>query len=149
MQLSLVFSYLKNRKKIAVHIEEFSDKDEIPFVTVQLPVYNELYVIERLIDCIAKFNYPTDKLEIQVLDDSTDETAEIIANKVDYWQKKGVDIQHIQRPERVGFKAGALDYGMKLCKGEFIAIFDADFVPEKDFLLKTIPYFQDEKIGVV
>jgi len=149
VQLSLVFSYLKNRKKIAVHIEEFSDKDEIPFVTVQLPVYNELYVIERLIDCIAKFNYPTDKLEIQVLDDSTDETAEIIANKVDYWQKKGVDIQHIQRPERVGFKAGALDYGMKLCKGEFIAIFDADFVPEKDFLLKTIPYFQDEKIGVV
>ena len=149
VQLSLVFSYLKNRKKIAVHIEEFSDKDEIPFATVQLPVYNELYVIERLIDCIAKFNYPTDKLEIQVLDDSTDETAEIIANKVDYWQKKGVDIQHIQRPERVGFKAGALDYGMKLCKGEFIAIFDADFVPEKDFLLKTIPYFQDEKIGVV
>lgn len=149
VQLTLVFSYLKNRKKIATHLEEFSETDEIPVVTVQLPVYNELYVIERLIDCIAKFNYPADKLEIQVLDDSTDETAEIISKKVASWQKKGVDIQHIQRPERVGFKAGALDYGMKLCKGEFIAIFDADFVPEKDFLLKTIPYFQDEKIGVV
>ena len=149
VQLSLVYSYLKNRKKIAKHIEEFSDTDEIPVVTVQLPVYNELYVIERLIDCVAEFNYPKDKLEIQLLDDSTDETIEIIAKRVKHWQEKGIDIQHIQRPERVGFKAGALDYGMNSCKGEFIAIFDADFVPEKDFLLKTIPYFQDKEIGVV
>ncbi len=149
VQLSLVISYLKNRKKIASHIEVFSETDEIPYVTVQLPVYNELYVIERLIDCAAQFNYPKDKLEIQVLDDSSDETVEIIAKRVAHWQSKGIDIQHIQRPERVGFKAGALDYGMNICKGEFIAIFDADFVPEKDFLLKTIPYFQDEKIGVV
>ncbi|MEN8928726.1 MAG: cellulose synthase family protein, partial [Flavobacteriales bacterium] len=128
---------------------EFADTDEIPMVTVQLPVYNELYVIERLIDCCAQFNYPADKLEIQVLDDSTDETVEIISKRVAHWKNQGVDIHHIQRPERVGFKAGALDYGMNICKGEFIAIFDADFVPEKDFLLKTIPYFQDQEIGVV
>ncbi|MEN8957851.1 MAG: cellulose synthase family protein [Flavobacteriales bacterium] len=149
VQLSLVFSYLKNRKKIAEHLVEFADTDEIPMVTVQLPVYNELYVIERLIDCCAQFNYPADKLEIQVLDDSTDETVEIISKRVAHWKNQGVDIHHIQRPERVGFKAGALDYGMNICKGEFIAIFDADFVPEKDFLLKTIPYFQDQEIGVV
>lgn len=149
VQLSLVYSYLKNRKKIASHIEKFSETDTIPFVTVQLPVYNELYVIERLIDSVANFNYPQDKLEIQILDDSTDETINIISKRVEYWKNKGIDIQHIQREERKGFKAGALDYGMKICKGEFIAIFDADFVPEKDFLLKTIPYFQDKKIGVV
>ncbi|MGB1040039.1 MAG: cellulose synthase family protein [Flavobacteriales bacterium] len=149
VQLSLVYSYLKNRKKIAKQLEEFDKMDEFPHVTIQLPVFNELYVIERLIDAIAKFNYPLDKMEIQVLDDSTDETVEIIKKRVEFWKEKGIDIQQIIRPERIGFKAGALDYGMKICKGEFIAIFDADFVPEEDFLLKTIPYFQDAEIGVV
>lgn len=149
IQLSLVYSYLKNRKRIAQQLNKFSEIKEFPSVTVQLPVYNELYVIERLIDAVANFNYPLDKLEIQVLDDSTDETVDIIAKRVKHWKAKGIDIAQIIRPERIGFKAGALDYGMKQCKGEFIAIFDADFVPEKDFLLKTIPYFQDEKIGVV
>ena len=121
----------------------------LPIVTIQLPVYNEMYVIERLIDAVAKFNYPIDKLEIQVLDDSTDETVEIIAKKVKEWQEKGLDIKQVNRTERIGFKAGALDYGMKECKGEYIAIFDADFVPTPDFLIETIPYFQDKKIGVV
>jgi len=147
--LGLVYSYLKNRKKIATQLTNFKDNTYFPHVTVQLPVYNELYVIERLIDCVANFNYPKDKLEIQILDDSTDETVDIIAKRVAFWKEKGLDITQVIRPERVGFKAGALDYGMKFCKGEFIAIFDADFVPEVDFLLKTIPYFQDEKIGVV
>ena len=149
VQLSLVYSYLKNRKNIAKQLEKFSKIEEYPNITIQLPVYNELYVIERLIDAVANFNYPKDKMEIQVLDDSTDETVEIIAKRTAYWRKKGINISQVIRPKRVGFKAGALDYGMNLCTGEFIAIFDADFVPEADFLLKTIPYFQDEKIGVV
>ena len=149
VQLSLVYSYLKNRKRIAKDLEKFSETEYFPHVTIQLPVYNELYVIERLIDSVANFNYPKDKLEIQVLDDSSDETVEIIAKRVAYWKEKGLDIEQIIRPERVGFKAGALDYGIKRCKGEYIAIFDADFVPEEDFLLKTIPYFQDPEIGVV
>lgn len=149
VQISLVVSYLRNRRKIAKQLTEVESMTEFPQVTIQLPVYNELYVIERLIDAVANFNYPADKLEIQVLDDSTDETVEIISQKVNDWKKKGIDIHHIQRPTRVGFKAGALDYGLKICKGDFIAIFDADFVPEKDFLIKTVPYFQDKKIGVV
>ena len=121
-----------------------------PIVTVQLPVYNEMYVIERLIDAVCQFDYPSHKLEIQVLDDSNDETVVIIANKVAEWQTKGVDIQYIRRDDRKGFKAGALDFGMKQCKGEFIAIFDADFVPEKDFLKKTIfPFVKNDKVGVV
>lgn len=149
VQLSLVYTYLKNRKKIVTQFDTVENLDELPYVTVQLPVYNELYVIERLIDAVANFNYPVDKLEIQVLDDSNDETVEIIRKRVDYWKEKGLDISQVIREDRVGFKAGALDYGMKFCKGEFIAIFDADFVPEPDFLLKTIPYFKDDKIGVV
>ncbi|MCT4579815.1 MAG: glycosyltransferase [Flavobacteriales bacterium] len=125
-------------------------ENNYPKITVQLPVYNEMYVIERLIDAVCQFNYPSDKLEIQVLDDSNDETVVIIANKVAEWQTKGVDIQYIRREDRKGFKAGALDYGLKQCKGEFIAIFDADFVPDSDFLMKTIfPFVKNEKIGVV
>lgn len=149
VQLGLVVSYLRNRKKVAQELSQFSQKPYFPVVTIQLPVYNEMYVIERLIDSVAKFNYPIDKLEIQVLDDSTDETVEIIAKKVKEWQEKGLDIKQVNRTERIGFKAGALDYGMKECKGEYIAIFDADFVPTPDFLIETIPYFQDQKIGVV
>ena len=149
VQLSLVYSYLKNRKKIAKQLSSIAQIDELPLVTVQLPVFNELYVVERLIDTVANLNYPKDKIEIQVLDDSTDETVQIIEKRVSYWQQQGIDIKQIIRPDRVGFKAGALDYGMKISKGEFIAIFDADFVPEKDFLIKTVPYFQDKNIGVV
>lgn len=149
VQLGLVVSYLKNRKKVTSELSEFAKKPYFPAVTVQLPVYNEMYVIERLIDAVAQFNYPKDKLEIQVLDDSMDETVEIIAKKVAFWKEKGLDISQVIRLERIGFKAGALEYGMNQCKGEYIAIFDADFVPSPDFLIETIPYFQDKKIGVV
>ena len=149
VQLSLVIVYLKNRRKIANQVSEPMSVEDLPRVTVQLPIYNELYVIERLIDAVANFNYPKEKLEIQILDDSTDETVEVVKKRVKYWSDKGLDMVQVIRPDRVGFKAGALDYGMNNCKGEFIAIFDADFVPEKDFLLKTVPYFRDEKIGVV
>lgn len=121
----------------------------LPLVTIQLPIYNELYVVERIIDAVCKFDYPLDRLEIQVLDDSTDETVEIIAKKVAYYKQKGFQIEHIQRTNREGFKAGALAYGLKHCKGEFIAIFDADFIPDPNFLNKTISYFTNPKIGVV
>jgi cellulose synthase/poly-beta-1,6-N-acetylglucosamine synthase-like glycosyltransferase len=121
----------------------------LPFVTIQLPLYNELYVVERLIACISKIKYPKDKLEIQVLDDSTDESLALSQKTVLQYQKQGVPIRHITRPTREGFKAGALKYGLESAKGEFIAIFDADFLPQSDWLLKTIPHFEDQKIGVV
>ncbi len=123
--------------------------DEVPYVTIQLPLYNELYVVERLLNNIAEIDYPKDKLEIQVLDDSTDESVESNAELVQALQQKGIDISHIRRTNREGFKAGALKEGLKIAKGEFIAIFDADFLPQKDWLQKTVPYFKDKKIGVV
>jgi len=148
VQLKLAIGYARNRdikrKKPALPDGEW------PHVTVQLPVYNELYVIERLIDAICEFDYPKDKLEIQVLDDSTDESFEVAAKKIAEKQALGIKIHHVKRPERKGFKAGALSYGLDICSGEFVAIFDADFIPRKDFLQKTIPYFYSEgKIGVV
>src|SRR5690554_1402779 len=149
-QLNLLFNYLKARKrdKNAV-VFDFSKEDEIPYVTIQLPVYNELYVMERLLDNIALMDYPKDKLEIQVLDDSTDESFETTAEQIQRLQKSGLDIKHISRVNREGFKAGALKEGLKTAKGEFIAIFDADFLPKKDWLKNTIPYFKDSEIGVV
>lgn len=120
-----------------------------PFVTVQLPIYNELYVIARLIDACAEFDYPKDRFEIHILDDSTDETVEIVAGKVREYQAKGFNIEQIIREERQGFKAGALRDAMPRAKGEFIAIFDADFVPDPAFLQRTIPHFSDPEVGVV
>lgn len=149
-QLNLLFNYLKARKqhKSAI-VFDFSKEEEIPYVTIQLPVYNELYVMERLLDNIALMDYPKDKLEIQVLDDSTDESFETTAEQIQRLQQSGLDIKHISRVKRVGFKAGALKEGLKTAKGEFIAIFDADFLPKKDWLKNTIPYFKDSEIGVV
>ena len=118
-------------------------------VTIQLPLYNELYVVERLINTICKIDYPKDKFEIQVLDDSTDETVSIAARVVEEKRKEGFDISHIQRKNRDGFKAGALKEGLKIAKGEYIAIFDADFIPKKDFLKKTLSFFTNENVGMV
>lgn len=118
-------------------------------VTIQLPLFNELYVVERLIDAVCKIDYPKDKLEIQVLDDSTDETVQIAANMVALKQKEGFDIVHITRVNRQGFKAGALKEGLEKAKGEFVAIFDADFIPKVDFLKKTLKFFSDDKVGMV
>jgi cellulose synthase/poly-beta-1,6-N-acetylglucosamine synthase-like glycosyltransferase len=123
--------------------------DENATVTIQLPLYNELYVAERLINATCEIEYPKDKLEIQVLDDSTDETTEIVANIVKQKQAEGFDIKHIRRGTREGFKAGALKFGLERAKGEFVAIFDADFIPHKDFLKKTLSFFTDEKVGLV
>ena len=149
-QLNLLFNYLKHRNKIDESEKfDFSKSTEIPFVTIQLPVFNELYVMERLLTNIAELEYPREKLEIQVLDDSTDESVEITAQQVSKIKSTGIDIQHIKRTNRQGFKAGALKEGLKIAKGEFIAIFDADFLPASDWLKKTVIYFKDEEIGVV
>lgn len=153
VQIHLVVHYLRARKvrkaKGGPLPELEIPESEFPLVTVQLPIYNEMYVVERLIDSVCEFDYPKDKFEVQVLDDSTDETVQIIANKVKEWADKGFQITHVRRPDRKGFKAGALEYGLKEATGEFIAIFDADFLPEPGFLRKTLPYFTDAKIGVV
>jgi cellulose synthase/poly-beta-1,6-N-acetylglucosamine synthase-like glycosyltransferase len=127
----------------------FQEEILFPKVTIQLPIYNEQYVTERLINKICEIDYPKTLLEIQVLDDSTDETISIAKKSVDAWKSKGIDIVYIHRTNRKGFKAGALEEGLTIAKGEYIAIFDADFLPEKDFLKKTIPYFQNEKVGMV
>ena len=149
-QLNLLFNYLSSKKKEDTCCQfDLSNPDEIPFITIQLPVYNEMYVMDRLLDNIAEIDYPKNKLEIQVLDDSTDETVETTRVHIQALQTKGLDIQHITRTDRSGFKAGALKEGLKIAKGEFIAIFDSDFLPKKDWLKKTVPYFKDEQIGVV
>ncbi|MFN3939648.1 MAG: glycosyltransferase, partial [Chitinophagales bacterium] len=151
-QLSLAIHYLKYKRSLSneeKNIRLNISESAYPEVTVQLPVYNELYVVERLIDAVAAFDYPKDKLQIQVLDDSTDETVDLVAKKVKELQIKGLHIEQIRRADRTGFKAGALQAGLQTAKGEFICIFDADFLPYPDFLLRTIPYFNDPSIGVV
>lgn len=148
VQMSLAVAYIRNRKKVQAEKTPAFDLANAPKVTVQLPMFNEMYVAERIIETCAEFDYPRDKFQIQVLDDSTDETKDIIAAKVAEVAARGINIQHIHRVDRTGYKAGALDAAMDQVEGEFIAIFDADFVPSKDFLLKTMPYFTDE-IGVV
>jgi cellulose synthase/poly-beta-1,6-N-acetylglucosamine synthase-like glycosyltransferase len=142
----MVYHYLKRGRPRAGNLPMSSE----PVVTIQLPVYNELYVVNRLIDAVCSLDYPKEKLEIQVLDDSTDETTELVARKADEYQKHGINIQHIRRGDRTGFKAGALQHGLQSAQGEFVAIFDADFVPRSDFLRNTLPYFFfDEEIGLV
>ncbi len=149
-QLNLLSNYLKAQKKQSQAVKfDFSNPNNIPFVSIQLPVYNEMYVMERLLENISKMDYPKDKLEIQVLDDSTDESLELTQILVKQLKLSGVNIVHIHRTKRTEFKAGALKEGLKVAKGEFIAIFDADFLPRPNWLKETIPYFKDENIGVV
>jgi cellulose synthase/poly-beta-1,6-N-acetylglucosamine synthase-like glycosyltransferase len=148
VQMSLAVSYVRNRKKRKAEQIPTYNEATTPKVTVQLPMFNEMYVAERIIETVAEFDYPRDRFQIQVLDDSTDETKDIIAAKVAEVSVRGINIQHIHRVDRTGYKAGALDAAMDRVEGEFIAIFDADFVPDKDFLKRTMPYFI-EGIGVV
>jgi cellulose synthase/poly-beta-1,6-N-acetylglucosamine synthase-like glycosyltransferase len=146
-QLHLTWLYLRNKNKNKN--AELPALGFEPLVTVQLPIYNEKYVVERLLDAVSQLDYPSARLEIQVLDDSTDDTASIIARKIESFKDLNLKITYLHRDDRVGFKAGALKEGAKRAAGEFIAIFDADFIPEPDFLRKTIGYFQDPSIGVV
>ncbi len=120
-----------------------------PVVTVQLPVYNERLVVERLIDAVAQLDYPAGRLEIQVLDDSADDTRERAAAAVARWRARGLDIRHLRRRRRRGFKAGALAAGLRRARGELIAVFDADFVPRPDFLRRMVPHFEDPEVGMV
>lgn len=149
-QLNLLVNYIKAQKLVDKAPQlDLSNPEEVPYVTIQLPVFNEAYVMERLLDNIAFIDYPREKLEIQVLDDSTDETVETTAAHVKRLAATGLDIVHITRTDRSGYKAGALKEGLEVAKGELIAIFDADFLPDADWLYKTIPYFKDPEIGVV
>ncbi|HWP83322.1 MAG TPA: cellulose synthase family protein [Bacteroidota bacterium] len=142
----MVYHYLKRPRERSNTVALPSE----PVVTIQLPIYNELYVVNRLIDAVCSLLYPKEKLEIQILDDSTDETTEVVAQKVAEYRQRGFDVQHIRRGSRMGFKAGALQYGLERARGEFIAIFDADFVPRPDFLRNTLPYFfLNERVGLV
>ncbi len=149
-QLNLLVNYLSHKRQNQTAPKfNLLDPKEIPFVTIQLPVYNEEYVMERLLENIAKIEYPKSKLEIQVLDDSTDESVVDTAKWIKALQETGLDIQHIRRTNRQGFKAGALKEGLEVAKGDFVAIFDADFLPDSDWLKKTVIYFKDPEIGVV
>ncbi|MCU1269564.1 MAG: glycosyl transferase, family 2 [Acidobacteriaceae bacterium] len=144
---TLVYLYYKNKKNQTTEPEEkFS---ELPRVTVQLPIFNEQFVIDRLLQAICRLDYPREKLEIQVLDDSTDETVDVASGLVEYYAAQGYPVTYHHRSNRAGFKAGALHEGLRSASGEFVAIFDADFVPPPDFLERTIHHFTGEKVGMV
>lgn len=142
----MIYFYFKYKDRA---VAQKGKLEEYPIVTVQIPLFNELYVANRVIDSVCNLKYPKDRLEIQVLDDSTDETVQIVDRKVAEKQVQGFDIKHIRRGNREGYKAGALKHGLAFARGEYIAIFDADFVPRPDFLLETLPYFANPKIGLV
>lgn len=142
----MLYLYYKYRHREPRAVGKF---ETLPPVTVQLPIFNEMYVVERLIDAVARLDYPRHLLEIQILDDSTDETVDIARRKTEEYRNAGLNIRHFHRTDRVGYKAGALAAGMKCAHGDFIAIFDADFVPKSDFLLKTIHHFVPPNVGMV
>jgi cellulose synthase/poly-beta-1,6-N-acetylglucosamine synthase-like glycosyltransferase len=144
--LVMLYYYGKTQKIVSPD-EKMPEK--LPRVTIQLPLFNEYYVVERLIDAVCNIEYPKDLLEVQVLDDSTDDTVELAQNLVENYSNRGFDIKYIHRTNRQGYKAGALKEGLETAQGEFVAIFDADFVPKKDFLMKTIPHFKDDNVGMV
>jgi cellulose synthase/poly-beta-1,6-N-acetylglucosamine synthase-like glycosyltransferase len=144
---TMCYQYFKYRKNYSPNPPKLFP--ELPHVTVQLPIFNEQFVIDRLIEAVCAMEYPREKLEIQVLDDSTDETQEVAAGIVARYKALGHPIEYIHRENRHGYKAGALDAGLKQCKGEFIAIFDADFVPPPDWLMKVIHHFAQSEIGMV
>src|SRR6478672_1171442 len=137
----LVYLYMKNRGKAPNPALPPPALSELPRVTIQLPIFNEMYVADRLIDAVCEIDYPRELMEIQVLDDSTDETTEIAELAVRRHAARGFDIKYLHRVDRTGYKAGALEAGLHKASGEFIAIFDADFVPPTDFLMRTLGYF--------
>ncbi|HEX8372205.1 MAG TPA: cellulose synthase family protein [Chthoniobacterales bacterium] len=143
---SIIYLFLKYRNQEPKPLREF---ETLPVVTVQLPIYNEFYVVERLLESVSLLDYPKESLQIQVLDDSTDETVELTQSRVDEMRREGWDISVVRRENRVGFKAGALEEGLKTARGEYIFILDADFVPIPDMLKKAIHFFTDPKIGMI
>jgi cellulose synthase/poly-beta-1,6-N-acetylglucosamine synthase-like glycosyltransferase len=147
-RLRIVYQFWRYTKRRPSPARRF-EAAELPFVTVQLPLYNEMYVAERIIDACAALDYPADRLEIQVLDDSTDETSAVVARRVADYRALGVDVVHIHRDDRTGFKAGALEAGLRVAKGDLVAVFDADFVPRPDCLRRMVDHFTDERVGMV
>ena len=145
-RLHLVYLYTKYRQRAP---EPPPPPLELPVVTVQLPLYNEMYVVDRLVGAVCRMEYPKDRLEIQVLDDSTDETQEIARVAVDRFAAQGFDIVYLHRTHRQGYKAGALEAGLRRARGELVAVFDADFVPPAEFLRTTVPHFGDPRVGMV
>jgi len=143
-QLHLVFKFLR-KKPLGIK----NSNGDLPLVTIQLPIYNERYVVERLIDSVMAMDYPKNLFEVQILDDSSDETSELARISALKWFSKGFGVVHLKRPHRIGFKAGALSYGLHRAKGEFIAIFDADFIPDPNFLLDVVPHFANPKVAMV
>ncbi len=149
-QLILLLLYLRHRND--QHPLPSVASEDLPGVAIQLPIYNEKFVVEQLLRGVAHLDYPRDRLIIQVLDDSTDDTSELLATRIAWLQQSGLNIHHVQREDRQGYKAGAMDYGLKLLPPEieFVAVLDADFIPPHDFLLKTIPYFVgNPALGIV
>jgi cellulose synthase/poly-beta-1,6-N-acetylglucosamine synthase-like glycosyltransferase len=153
--LLMICYHLKRPQALRQHAEtqkRFYLDDPVqkwPRVTIQLPIYNERYVVERLIESVCRFDYPKELLEVQILDDSTDDTVAIVQALVRQMIDRGIDVQYIHRDDRTGFKAGALKEGLITAKGELLAIFDADFVPQPSFLKETIPYFTNPKVGML
>src|SRR6266496_823273 len=141
----MVWLYYRHRRDVP---RPAGDLPVLPRVTIQLPIYNEVYVVERLIEAVAAIDYPMELTEIQVLDDSTDETREVAGSVIARFRERGFDIVHRTRSDRRGFKAGALQAGMENARGEFLLIFDADFVPRPDILRETLPFFSDPRVGM-
>jgi len=154
-RLHLVLLCRKHRRAIsdrvgaAPYLGADTDPAELPRVTIQLPLYNESTVAHRLLEAVAKIDYPVDRLEIQVLDDSTDETQALVRAHVERLRERGLDAVYIHRTNRLGYKAGALDHGLRIAKGELVAIFDADFIPQPDFVRAVAGHFADEKVAMV
>jgi cellulose synthase/poly-beta-1,6-N-acetylglucosamine synthase-like glycosyltransferase len=154
----LVLTLLRHRRALRAHegalpaldAEALATRSDLPHVTIQLPLYNEATVAPRLLEHVAAMEWPRDRLEVQVLDDSTDETRALVRRKVEALRESGLDIVHIHRTDRSGYKAGALDQGLSIAKGELVAIFDADFLPQPDFLRAVVPHFlADPRVGMV
>jgi cellulose synthase/poly-beta-1,6-N-acetylglucosamine synthase-like glycosyltransferase len=145
-RIKQVIDFWRYRKFVPEPKERFREED-LPIITVQLPLFNEMYVVQRLVKAITEIDYPREKFQIQVLDDSTDETVKLARATVAEYATQGFDIEYIHRQDRTGFKAGALENGMKSAKGELLAIFDADFVPKPDCLRKLVDFFTDPMVG--
>src|SRR3954466_6741433 len=142
----IIYLFLKHRRRATIPAGHF---EELPAVTMQLPVFNEVYVVERLLRSVSEIDYPKDRLHIQVLDDSTDDTRDLTASCVTELRSRGFRAELIHRTDRTGFKAGALETGLGSAQGDFVCILDADFVPNPDLLIKTIHFFTDPKVGMI
>ena len=147
-QLKMLFFYKRNKKEIKQKTR-FLKEEDLPKVTIQLPLYNERYVLKRLLESVTTLDYPSNKLQIQILDDSSESDHQFTKAIVNEFQKQGHSLDYLHRKNRKGFKAGALKEGFKKAKGDFIAIFDADFLPSKNWLLEVIPHFNTPQVGVI